>query len=105
VAGTDLQELPVFNLMPDERREFHKICPASHTLLSVNCLYQMNIEKRKGMFTKLRRARGNSKNPPEAIYPNWNFAEQSDASHLHHRPKVFKPRSGAQNAAHGASRG
>ena len=38
--------------MPDERREFHTIRPASHTLLSVNCLYQMNMEKRKGMFTK-----------------------------------------------------
>ena len=38
--------------MPDERREFHKIRPASHTLLSVNCLYQMNAEKRKGVFTK-----------------------------------------------------
>jgi len=36
--------------MPDERREFHKIRPASHTLLSVNCLYQMNMEKRKGVF-------------------------------------------------------
>jgi len=34
--------------MPDERREFHKIRPASHTLLSVNYLYQMNMEKRKG---------------------------------------------------------
>jgi predicted metal-dependent RNase len=41
--------------MPDERREFHKIRPASHTLLSVNCLYQMNMEKRKGVFTKLGR--------------------------------------------------
>ena len=41
--------------MPDERREFHKIRPASHTLLSVNYLYQMNMEKRKGVFTKLRR--------------------------------------------------
>jgi hypothetical protein len=48
VAGTDLQELPVFSLMPGKRREFHKIRPASHTLLSVNCLYQMNMEKRKG---------------------------------------------------------
>jgi hypothetical protein len=43
--------------MPDERREFHKIRPASHTLLSVNCLYQMNMEKRKGVFTKLGRGR------------------------------------------------
>jgi hypothetical protein len=41
--------------MPDERREFHKIRPTSHTLLSVNCLYQMNIEKRKGVLTNLRR--------------------------------------------------
>ena len=41
--------------MPDERREFHKIRPASHTLLSVNCLYQMNAPKRKGVFTKLGR--------------------------------------------------
>jgi hypothetical protein len=41
--------------MPDERREFHKIRPASHTLLSVNCLYQMNMGKRKGLFTKLMR--------------------------------------------------
>jgi hypothetical protein len=39
--------------MPDERREFHKIRPASHTLLSVNCLYQMNTAERKGVFTKL----------------------------------------------------
>ena len=38
--------------MPDERREFHKIRPTSHTLLSVNCLYQMNREKRKGVFTE-----------------------------------------------------
>src|SRR6266849_7767304 len=38
--------------MPDERREFHKIRPASHTLLSVNCLYQMNAAGRKGVFTK-----------------------------------------------------
>jgi putative transposase len=45
-------------LMPDERREFHNIRPASHTLLSVNCLYQMNTEKRKGVFTKLRREVG-----------------------------------------------
>lgn len=44
--------------MPDERREFHNIRPASHTLLSVNCLYQMNGGKRKGVLTKLR---------PEAI--------------------------------------
>jgi hypothetical protein len=51
VAGTDLQELTCSCLMPDERREFHKIRPTSHTLLSVNCLYQMNMEKRKGMFT------------------------------------------------------
>jgi hypothetical protein len=43
-------------MMPDERREFHNIRPASHTLLSVNYLYQMNTEKRKGVFTKLRRA-------------------------------------------------
>ena len=57
MAGTDLQELPVFSLMPDERREFHKIRPASHTLLSVNCLYQMNAEKRKGVFTKLGQLR------------------------------------------------
>ena len=55
MAGTDLQELPVFSLMPDERREFHKIRPASHTLLSVNCLYQMNMEKRKGESVLLRR--------------------------------------------------
>ena len=41
--------------MPDERREFHKIRPASHTLLSVNCLYQMNAPERKGVFTKLSR--------------------------------------------------
>ena len=41
--------------MPDERREFHKICPASHTLLSVNCLYQMNTAERKRVFTKLGR--------------------------------------------------
>ena len=34
--------------MPDERREFHKIRPASHTLLSVNCLYQINAAERKG---------------------------------------------------------
>jgi hypothetical protein len=34
--------------MPDERREFHKIRPASHTLLSVNCLYQINTAERKG---------------------------------------------------------
>ena len=40
--------------MPDERREFHKIRPASHTLLSVHCLYQMNAGKRKWVFTKLR---------------------------------------------------
>src|ERR1700681_3635693 len=42
--------------MPGERREFHKIRPASHTLLSVNCLYQMNAAERKGVFTKLGRA-------------------------------------------------
>ena len=48
VAGTDLQELTCSCLMPDERREFHKIRPTSHTLLSVDCLYQMNAEKRKG---------------------------------------------------------
>jgi hypothetical protein len=41
--------------MPDERREFHKIRPASHTLLSVNCLYQMNMEKRKGESVLLSR--------------------------------------------------
>lgn len=41
--------------MPDERREFHKIRPASHTLLSVNYLYQMNAPGRKGVFTKLGR--------------------------------------------------
>jgi hypothetical protein len=28
--------------MPDETREFHKYDRLSHTLLSVNCLYQMN---------------------------------------------------------------
>jgi hypothetical protein len=44
--------------MPDERREFHKIRPASHTLLSVNCLYQMNAAERKGVFTKLGRVGG-----------------------------------------------
>jgi hypothetical protein len=48
--------------MPDERREFHKIRPASHTLLSVNCLYQMNEEKRKGVFTKLRLERSSNRN-------------------------------------------
>jgi hypothetical protein len=54
VAGTDLQVFPVFKYqMPDERREFHKIRPASHTLLSVNCLYQMNAAERKGVFTKV----------------------------------------------------
>jgi hypothetical protein len=41
--------------MPDVRREFHKIRPASHTLLSVNCLYQMNAGKRKGESVLLRR--------------------------------------------------
>jgi predicted nucleic acid-binding protein len=45
--------------MPDERREFHKIRPASHTLLSVNCLYQINTAEGKGVFTKLRRDGGN----------------------------------------------
>ncbi len=51
MAGTDLQVFPVFKYqMPDERREFHKIRPASHTLLSVNCLYQMNTAERKGLF-------------------------------------------------------
>jgi hypothetical protein len=40
--------------MPDERREFHKIRPTSHTLLSVNCLYQMNMEMRKGESVLLR---------------------------------------------------
>ena len=57
--------------MPDERREFHKIRPASHTLLSVNCLYQMNMEKRKGMFTKWVRVRdaGNTRSPiPPHVY-------------------------------------
>jgi hypothetical protein len=44
--------------MPDERREFHKIRPASHTLLSVNCLYQMNDGKRKGESVLLRRRAG-----------------------------------------------
>jgi hypothetical protein len=58
VAGTDLQVLPVFKYqMPDERREFHKIRPASHTLLSVNCLYQMNAAERKGVFTMLGQRR------------------------------------------------
>ena len=40
--------------MPDDRREFHKIRPTSHTPLSVNCLYQMNAEKRKGESVLLR---------------------------------------------------
>jgi hypothetical protein len=57
VAGANLQDFPVFRYqMPDERREFHKIRPASHTLLSVNCLYQMNAAERKGVFTKLGQA-------------------------------------------------
>src|SRR5690242_2712303 len=50
--------------MPDERREFHKIRPASHTLLSVNCLYQMNTAECKGVFTKLRRK------PSQALQPS-----------------------------------
>ena len=75
MAGTDLQELPVFNLMPDERREFHTIRPASHTLLSVNCLYQMNAPERKGVFTKLRRggavASGGERLNAETLLPAW----------------------------------
>jgi hypothetical protein len=68
VAGTDLQELTCSCLMPDERREFHKIRPTSHTLLSVNCLYQMNMEKRKGVFTNLRRSSTNMwGQPPSAL--------------------------------------
>jgi hypothetical protein len=39
--------------MPDARREFHKIRPASHTVLSVDCLYQMERDERKEMLTKL----------------------------------------------------
>jgi len=39
--------------MLDERREFHKIRPASHTLLSVNCLYQMNAAESKGGVYKV----------------------------------------------------
>jgi len=35
-------------LMPDKRRELHTISPASHTLLSVDCLYQMTAAECKG---------------------------------------------------------
>ena len=81
MAGTDLQELPVSNLMPDERREFHKIRPASHTLLSVNCLYQMNMEKRKGMFTKwVRSSEPETQGPrltPPLLHPGFALGRLS----------------------------
>ncbi len=38
--------------MPGGHERFNKIRPAATLLLSVNCLYQMNLEKRKGEFEK-----------------------------------------------------
>ena len=82
--------------MPDERREFHKIRPASHTLLSVNCLYQMNAAKRKGVFTKLRRKRGPIQRLADA---GALWAEQCDGRHSVAElssAKIGKPRSGVR---------
>src|SRR5271169_3059786 len=44
--------------MPDARRELQTIRPASHTLLSVNCLYQMNVGLCNKKFTNLIPAPG-----------------------------------------------
>ena len=72
--------------MPDERREFHKIRPASHTLLSVNCLYQMNMEKRKWVFTKLRRRMGMS-----SVFPSLHRKLESRGAAREYSPRR-KPR-------------
>jgi hypothetical protein len=75
--------------MPDERREFHKIRPASHTLLSVNCLYQMNTAERKRVFTKLGRV------------TNFHLRADDSASR---RSSEGEDRKGRKNMDHSGSR-
>src|SRR5712692_2870262 len=107
VAGIDLQDFPVSKYqMPDERREFHKIRPASHTLLSVNAVSLKNTAERKGVFTKLGRMSVRCADPVRkasrrrrfcsgskwSLYARWlstQSCSQFGSSHLDHPAALF----------------
>ena len=59
--------------MPDERREFHKIRPASHTLLSVNCLYQMNAPETQGNVYEVEAGNGTEQSDNGPTQDTWRI--------------------------------
>ncbi len=90
-------------------REIQQIRPAATLLLSVNCLYQMILEKRKGEFEKCGGLPKWSRRTREISASRHRSPPRSPKVAEDHRARLEKPRRAAakrrNNAAHGASRG